>query len=67
MIALKFHPVDLCSNETLAALTVLLLNGLDLSLYLHHKTQKRYPSAIDLNTFPSNKNRKLLLFLQWLQ
>lgn len=67
MIALKFHPTDLRSYETLAALAVLLLNGLDESLHLHHQTQKHSPSAMDLNTFLCNKHRKLLLFLQWLQ
>lgn len=67
MIALKFHPIDLRSYETLAALTALLLNGLDDSLHLHHQTQKHSPSATDLNTFLSNKHWKLLLFLQWVQ
>lgn len=45
----------------------LFLNGLDESLQLHHQTQKHSPSAIILNSFLSNKHRKLLLFLQRFQ
>lgn len=42
-IALKFHPIDLHSYETLAALTALLLNVLDESLQLHCQNQKHSP------------------------
>lgn len=63
---MKFQPKDLHSYERWQLSPMLFFNALEVILYLHQdqQNQKHSRSAIDLNVFLSNKDRKLLLFLQ---